>query len=308
MPGLKAVLRPVSPQVPIGQPVWIRFAVENTTHESVTLTVPGTEPEIPPPEMGLPLAHIFSGGSAPSIIVSTESGRRIEEPVGYRTPPRCPILLLAPYSAVGTQLDLREFFPILRGAGQYRITWQPYGGAVNSETMVVNIAPLKQAEIVTDEGVITMKLFYDDAPGHVANFLELAKSGFYNGKTFHRIAPGYMIQGGCSRGDGTGIRLDGKRIAAEPNGRRHQKGTVSMALLEDDPNSASCQFFICYTEQRDWDGRYTVFGQLVGDESMSTLDKVMATPIDDAGRPLRLLYIRSVRIVDAPAEGMAGSW
>jgi len=150
-----------------------------------------------------------------------------------------------------------------------------------------------------------VRLLYDDAPGYVTNFLELAKSGFYTGKTFHRVAPGYMILGGCPKGDGTGIRLDGRRVPAEFNSRRHQKGTLSMALLDDDPDSASCQFFICNTEQKDWDGRYTVFAQLIGDESLATLDRLMSTPLDDLGRPQRPIYMRNVRVVDAPSEWSA---
>jgi peptidyl-prolyl cis-trans isomerase B (cyclophilin B) len=305
--GVKALIRPVSSQVPLGQPVLVRFAIENGSSESITLTVPGTEPEIPPPEMGLPLAHVFSGGTLPSITVSSDSGRKIEEPIGFRPPLRCPILLISPYSIVGTQLDLREYYPVLRGAGQYRITWQPYGGALSSEPVIINISPLKQTEIITDDGVMTMRLHYEDAPVHVANFLELAKSGFYTGKTFHRIEPGYMIQGGCPKGDGTGIRLDGKRIPAEINGHRHQKGSVSMALLEDDPTTGSCQFFICYSEQRDWDGRYTVFAQLVGEDSFAVLDKIMATPVDEAGTPVRPVVIRMIRINDAPVDALSST-
>jgi peptidyl-prolyl cis-trans isomerase B (cyclophilin B) len=305
LPGIRVHLQPLSYQIPLGQPVRFQFIVENSGTEPITLTVPGTEPEIPSPEVGLPLEHIFSGGSLPSIVVTTETGRRWDQPVGYRPPPRAPILLLAPSSRVGTTIDLRDYFPSLRGAGQFRVTWQPYGGLVPSATVVITVSTLKEAEIVTDNGTMLVRFFYEDAPAHVANFLELAKSGFYNGTTFHRLAPGYMIQGGCPRGDGTGIRLDGKRIPAEFNGRHHQKGTVSMALLGDDPDSGSCQFFICNTEQKDWDGRYTVFGHLRGEESLATLDKLMATPVDENGRPTRPLYIRAIRVLDAPTDALS---
>jgi cyclophilin family peptidyl-prolyl cis-trans isomerase len=149
-----------------------------------------------------------------------------------------------------------------------------------------------------------MRFFYEDAPSTVANFIELAKSGFYSSKVFHRIEPGYLIQGGCPRGDGTGIRLDGKRIPAEFNGRIMDKGRVAMALLNDDPDSASCQFFICNTRQKDWDGRYTVFGELVGEESFATLERLMNRDVDEQGRPLDPLYMRSVRIIDAPSDAL----
>jgi peptidyl-prolyl cis-trans isomerase B (cyclophilin B) len=283
--------------------VWIGFIIENTGNEPITLTVPGTEPDIPSPETGLPISHIFSGSGTSGVTVTTEAERQWEQPVGYRKPTRAPILMVGPRSSVGTTIDLRTYFPAFRGAGRYRVTWRPYGAGVSAEPIVLSIAPLKQAEIVTDDGTMTVRFLYENAPMHVDNFLELAQSGSYNGKVFHRIEPGYLLQGGCPRGDGTGIRPDGKRIRAEFNGHPMQKGTVAMALLDDDPDSASCQFFICNTRQKDWDGRYTAFGELVGEESFSTLDRLMATPVDADGRPQQTLYIRSVRIVGAPADG-----
>jgi cyclophilin family peptidyl-prolyl cis-trans isomerase len=97
-------------------------------------------------------------------------------------------------------------------------------------------------------------------------------------------------------------------VVAELNERPHQRGSVSMALLDDNPDSASCQFFICNTRQPEWDGRYTVFGQLINEESFKTLEKLMATELDEAGRPRRTLYMRSVRAVDAPGESAAVKW
>ena len=302
VPGIRAHLTPASYHVPLSRQVWVQFAIENTTDEPITLTVPGTAPQIPSPEIGLPMAHVFSGGGATGVAITTESERRWETPMGYRAPTEAPILIVAPHSTVGTSLDLREYFPALRGAGQFRVTWSPYKGAVNHAIAVIIIAPRKRAELVTDQGSMTLQFFYDDAPAHVANFVELAKTGFYTGKTFHRLESGYFLLGGCPRGDGTGIRSDGKRISAEPNQHPHRKGSVSMALLGDDPDSASCQFFICYTRQKDWDGRYTVFAELVGEESFETLDRLMLTPVDELSRPVRTLYIRSVRVFDEPSD------
>lgn len=300
IPGVRALLRPVSTHVPIGQPIWVSFVIANTSQEPITLTVPGTRPTIPSPEIGLPLLHVFSGQSGSGVVVTTESGRSWAQPMGFRAKSESPVLLLAPRSEVGTTLDLREFFPAFRGAGRYRIHWDPYHGAVHSNEIVITVAPRKDVVIVTDEGTMTIRLFYDNAPNHVENFVELAESGFYAGKTFHRLEPGYLLQGGCPRRDGTGIRLDGKRLSEEFNSRPHQKGSVSMALLEDDPDSASCQFFISNTRQKDWDGRYTVFGELVGDESFATLDRLMQTEIDEYARPIKTIYIRSTRLVNAP--------
>lgn len=303
MAGVSAVrarLTLASYQVPVGQPVWAYFAIENTADDPVTLTVPGAQPDIPSPQMGLPIAHVFSGAPGSGVTVTTDAGRKWEAPAGYQKPDDAPLLMIAPHSTVGTRIDLREFFRAMRTPGTYRIAWHPYAGALAADTVVVQIAPLKQADIVTDHGTMTVRLFYGEAPRAVANFLELARGGFYNGLTFHRLEPGHLILGGCPRGDGTGIRADGKRIPLEPNGHPHQKGSVSMALLDDDPDSASCQFFICNTREKSWDGRYTVFGQLAGDESFATLDALMATPVNDDGVPNRPLYIRSIRIVNAP--------
>jgi peptidyl-prolyl cis-trans isomerase B (cyclophilin B) len=284
----------------VGQPVRVAFTIRNTTSEPITLQVPDAEPAIPNPEMGLPLAHVFSGSNASGVELTTESGRRWERPVGFRAPHEAPILLLAPHSSVGTTIDLREFFPALRTAGAYRIAWQPYEGRAVSNSVRINIAPQKRVKLVTDDGNLTLELFYEQAPKTVANFVELVESGFYSGLPFHRLEPGYMIQGGCPRGDGTGVRTDGKRIPFEPNDLQHHKGTVSMALLGDDPDSASSQFFIAYTRQKSWDGKYTIFAQLVGEESYETLDRLMGVEVDEYGRPRRTLYIRTARTVPAP--------
>jgi cyclophilin family peptidyl-prolyl cis-trans isomerase len=299
--GLTARILPKSRTVSMNQPVWVEFVIENATDEALTLTVPGTEPAIPSPEVGLPLSHVFSGTTAESgVLVTADNSRSWDQPVGFHRSPQAPILVLGPRGTVGTTLNLREYFPALRGAGQFRIGWRPYGGAVTAIPAIITIAPRKQVEIDTDDGTLTVELFYDDAPETVENFLEMAKTGFYTGKTFHRLEPGYLLQGGCPRGDGTGIRLDGRRIASEFNAQSHEKGTLSMALLDDDPESASCQFFFSNTRQKDWDGRYTVFGRLAGASSIATLDRLMATPADSSGRPTRPLVMRSVRITDAP--------
>lgn len=300
-PGIRIQLRPLHYQIPLGQPVRVMFMVENLTDETATLLVPGTQPQIPPADMGLPLSHIFSGGSTSGLTVTTESGRQWERPLEYRDGKEAPILLLGPRAIVGTVLDLREHYPALRAAGAFKITWKPYGGAIEPASVTLQVATRKAVEITTDDGKLTIEMLYDEAPNHVANFLDLVRTGFYNGLTFHRVEPGFLVQGGCPKGDGTGLRPDGRRLAAEPNARTHRRGSVSMAILDDDPESASCQFFISAQEQKDWDGKYTVFGQLTGDESFQTLDRILATPVEEGGRPRRPLYLRSTKIAELPA-------
>ncbi|MCH8147798.1 MAG: peptidylprolyl isomerase [Planctomycetes bacterium] len=302
LPGLQARLISENRHVPMGQPIRVTFAIENSSNDPITLTVPGTTPQIPSPEVGLPLAHVFSSGSSPSVTVLTPSDRQWFDPLGYRPPKEAPILIIAPHSTVGSSIDLREYYPALRSSGRFRIIWTPYKGLAASDTLSITIAPRKRVELVTDHGTMTLQLFYDDAPAHVANFLELVQQGFYSGTTVHRIEPGYFLVAGCPHGDGTGIRPDGKRVESEINGRAHAKGSVSMALLEDDPDSGSSQFFICYTRQKDFDGRYTVFAQLVGDDSFATLDMLMATQADSDGRPTPRVYLRTARTVAEPIE------
>ncbi|MBP5470567.1 MAG: peptidylprolyl isomerase [Candidatus Riflebacteria bacterium] len=114
-------------------------------------------------------------------------------------------------------------------------------------------------KISTAKGDMILELFPDSAPKHVQSMLNLINKGFYNGLTFHRVVPGFVIQGGCPLGNGTGG--PGYNVPAEFNSRKHLKGTLAMARAMD-PNSAGSQFYICLEAQPYLDGQYTVFGQL----------------------------------------------
>lgn len=139
---------------------------------------------------------------------------------------------------------------------------------------------MKQVTIHTNHGDMNLSFLPDKAPKHVENFVELAESGFYDGKTFHRIIDGFMIQGGCPRGDGTG---DGpRRLDAEFNDTPHVLGTLSMARTND-PNSASCQFFICLGDANFLDGQYSAFGKIADDASLDVLKKIGGVPTRDPG-------------------------
>ena len=133
------------------------------------------------------------------------------------------------------------------------------------------------AELHTSAGQITIRFFPDVAPNHVKNFLDLAEKGFYNGTKFHRVIPGFMIQGGdpnTKSGDpnswGTGG--SGTNIRAEFNKISHKRGIVSMARAAD-PNSASSQFFIVVKDSTFLDNQYTVFGQVT--KGMEVADKIV---------------------------------
>ncbi|MFP4466600.1 MAG: peptidylprolyl isomerase [Candidatus Goldiibacteriota bacterium] len=129
----------------------------------------------------------------------------------------------------------------------------------------------KQAVIETGKGIIKFSFYADDAPETSANFIKLAREGFYNGLNFHRVEPGFVIQGGCPKGDGTGG--PGYEIKAEFNKQKHREGTVAMARSAD-PDSAGSQFYICLGPQPFLDRQYTVFGQVM--EGLDVVHKIEA--------------------------------
>jgi peptidyl-prolyl cis-trans isomerase B (cyclophilin B) len=118
---------------------------------------------------------------------------------------------------------------------------------------------MKKARIETDKGDIELTLFEKEAPNTVANFEKLAKSGYYDGLTFHRVIPNFVIQGGCPKGDGTGG--PGYSIKCEINPHKHGTGALSMAHAGKDTGGS--QFFITHSPQPHLDGVHTVFGKVV---------------------------------------------
>ena len=147
-------------------------------------------------------------------------------------------------------------------------------------------------------GEIKLRFFSDVAPGHVENFKKLARKGFYDGTTFHRIIPGFMIQGGDPLtkddnpgNDGTGD--PGYKIKAEFSDKPHRRGIVSMARAND-PDSAGSQFFIVVKDSNFLDGKYTVFAEVI--EGMEVTDKVVQQPRNRRDRPLENIVMESVTI------------
>lgn len=121
---------------------------------------------------------------------------------------------------------------------------------------------MKQTAVIALDrgGEIRLELFPADAPKTVDNFVTLARKGFYNGLTFHRVVPGFVVQGGDPKGNGTGG--PGYTIPAEFNQQKHVRGSLAMARSQH-PDSAGCQFYITYGAQPHLDGNYTVFGRVV---------------------------------------------
>jgi len=211
-------------------------------------------------------------------------------------------------------IDLRDPFPAVSQPGTYVLWAVPIGvkGIGNFTgtplviesrqdkrpgappgTMVTKIEPLRYAEMETDQGAMTLAFYYDVAPNTANNFMTLAEQGYFDGVGFHRIIPGFVIQGGDPRGDGTGG--PGYQIEAEFSDRKHLPGVLSMARSGDPmegegapprpefANSAGSQFFICLDHEntKHLDGKYTAFGTVV--DGMDVVRKIAATPLRDAG-------------------------
>jgi len=156
-----------------------------------------------------------------------------------------------------------------------------------------------KAIIETKFGSITLTFFPDAAPGHVKNFIDLARKGFYDGTTFHRVIPGFMIQGGDPNSKNPDKRMHGTggpgyTIKAEFNERPHKRGTLSMARSQS-PDSAGSQFFICVKDSSFLDRQYTAFGEV--ESGMDVADKIAAQPKDQNDNPNDRIEMK-VKIVE----------
>ncbi len=154
--------------------------------------------------------------------------------------------------------------------------------------------------IETKFGNIELKLFPDIAPGHVENFLKLAKSSFYDGTIFHRVIPGFMIQGGDPNSKGEdksthGTGGPGYAIDAEFNDKPHVRGTLSMARSRD-PDSAGSQFFIVVKKSSFLDHQYTVFGEVVS--GLEVVDVIVSQKKDARDNPIERIEMK-IRVIEA---------
>ena len=145
---------------------------------------------------------------------------------------------------------------------------------------------------------ITLELYPDIAPITVANFTKLVKEGFYDGLTFHRVIPGFMIQGGCP--DGTGMGGPGWHIKGEfsangvANPIKHTRGVISMARAQH-PDSAGSQFFIMHEDAPHLDGSYAAFGHVTS--GIEVVDEIANVPTDYRDKPLTPVVMKKVEIV-----------
>jgi cyclophilin family peptidyl-prolyl cis-trans isomerase len=150
---------------------------------------------------------------------------------------------------------------------------------------------MSKATMNTSEGVIEIEFFDADAPKTVANFRRLAKDGFYDGLTFHRIIKDFMIQGGCPEGTGTG----GPGYEFEDEFNQHKVVRGALAMANTGPNTNGSQFFIVTIPAAEWlDGKHTVFGQITS--GMDTVDKIEGTETDRRDAPVEPVLIESISI------------
>jgi peptidyl-prolyl cis-trans isomerase B (cyclophilin B) len=181
--------------------------------------------------------------------------------------------------------------------------------------MTIPVAELASYQVLieTNRGAMRLEFFPDKAPKHVRNFLDLCASGFYVDTLFHRVSPTFMIQGGCpntkqedQRGWGSG---DGpRRLDAEFNDVKHVRGILSMAR-SNDPNSASCQFFVMCATANFLDGSYSAFGRMVsGDETLTRIASAKGLRANDGtSRPSEPQQILRTTVIRAAGAGGAGA-
>jgi len=172
------------------------------------------------------------------------------------------------------------------------------GGGVKEEVAVLE----------TTMGQIVLGFYPDDAPNHVENFKKLAKEGVYNGVLFHRVIPGFVIQGGDPKTadpstpkEMYGTGGTGNMLQAEFNDNPHQHGTLSMARAQD-PNSADAQFYICLGRIPHLDGKYTVFGEVL--KGLDVVDAIGAVETEFRDIPVTPVRIESVTIIAKKDAGL----
>ncbi|HEY9749328.1 MAG TPA: peptidylprolyl isomerase [Allocoleopsis sp.] len=140
---------------------------------------------------------------------------------------------------------------------------------------------MTRAIMKTDKGTINLELFEQDAPNTVKNFVDLANKGFYDGLTFHRVIPNFVIQGGCPQGTGTGGPGYTIKCETAGNPHKHQAGSLSMAHAGKDTGGS--QFFICHSPQPHLDGKHTVFGKTEDIDVVNAIrkdDKILSVKIE----------------------------
>jgi cyclophilin family peptidyl-prolyl cis-trans isomerase len=206
-------------------------------------------------------------------------------------------------TALGSRKDF-ELACVIEGAEAKPVKVSVMKGAPQGlDFMKLPVDQLAQYAVLlhTNRGDILVKTWPDVAPEHARNFLDLAYTGFYDGSKFHRAIENFMIQGGDPTGTGTGSGP--RQLKLEPSAKKHVRGVLSMARAQD-PNSASCQFFIMHGANAGLDGQYSAFGEVLS--GMDTVDRIATTPKTRQGSemsaPVQPQVVERALVVLAPAE------
>ena len=222
-------------------------------------------------------------------------------------------------ASAGKTVDVKSVFPQLSRVGTYVLYAVPKGKSLpdfegtpivvevrgdkqqGNEVNVTKMQPLQYAVMQTEAGPLTLVFWYDVAPNTVDSFLRLSEQGYYDGLTFHRIIPDFVIQGGDPKGNGTGG--PGYTVNAEFNERQHLPGVLSMARAQDE-NSAGSQFFVClnYEQTKHLDNKYTAFGKVA--DGMKAVETIAHTKLSDPqqGTPEKPPVIEKVTVKPVTAQ------
>ena len=263
------------------------------------------EVELRMPHVATPLAHWLLTPSA--FTIDGEALERRTEQELVELPAGAVLTLrfdLGPYIEATGDFDLSYAKGVFE-EGPVRVAhYVPAEGADGAPLDFLGMPPEQLGQylvlVETAKGPMVTELWPDVAPQHVRNFLDLAQSGFYQGTLFHRTIPGFMIQGGdpftkdeaqkARWGQGNGPRM----VAAEFNAKKHERGVLSMARAND-PNSASCQFFVMHADAPALDGQYSAFGRLI--LGLDTLDRIATAPARMSASRENSAPVDPVRIV-----------
>jgi cyclophilin family peptidyl-prolyl cis-trans isomerase len=192
----------------------------------------------------------------------------------------CVLLFAAALSTAGSSAQEKQ-----------RKTWD------KEPDMKIDPAKIYVAHMETTEGPIVLELYPKQAPHHVNSFVFLAKEGYYDGVIFHRVIPGFMIQGGDPTGTGGGG--PGYKLKQEFNSTHHARGVLSAARTPD-PNSAGSQFFIMHGDSPHLDNQYTAYGKVI--EGMEVVDKIATAQTGENDRPVKPASIKSIKIEEKEAK------
>ncbi|MFQ5670815.1 MAG: peptidylprolyl isomerase [Acidobacteriota bacterium] len=256
-----------------------------------------------PTPVGIDLGTTLLDGTALEIVDS--HGEPLRNSRAVPPPPAPPTL--PPGHRVKLPIDPASQFPGLARPGKYRLT--AVYPLFRSNVIELRILPAfsreieYRARVVTSVGQFVLGFFPDVAPQHVRNFINLARSGFYDRNLIYRVVPGQLIQTGDPTGTGQGG--PGYTIKAEFNHRPHVRGTLSMARQRWEPDSAGSQWFICLDRVPEWDGQYTVFGQVL--EGMEVVERIGNAEVrKESEVPVHPVLIRHVTILETDRSRGAG--